>query len=88
MLTCAAASDGGNETLRTHPLSLRSPATVNRELGMLRLGAKDGKVMRVPAVDLLQEAPVQALRADLQDASRRLGTLLGTPAAIAGNPVG
>jgi integrase len=39
-------------------------ATVNRELAMLRrmlrLGAKDGKVARVPAVELLREAPARA----------------------------
>ena len=41
-----------------------SPATINRELAMLRralrLGARDGKVMHVPAVELLRESAPRA----------------------------
>jgi len=52
------------QSTRTHLGGLTSNATINRELAllrrMLRLAARHGKVLRVPVLELLHEAPPRA----------------------------
>jgi len=52
------------QTEKTPHGRLVSPATVNREMALLRralrLGARDGVVLRVPPIELLREAPARA----------------------------
>lgn len=80
-----AARDGDTITRR-----LTSNGTINRELGvlgrMLRLAYKHGKLLRLPIIDKLEEAPARAgffEREQYEAVRRRLSADLQTACAIA-----